>query len=295
MQPIRRSSKLAALLALVLSGGFLTVAAPVAQSAPTADDTPVLLTPKGEHESGDDEESFDKLRDAYYWSRLLAGDDQLSLGEAAKLRSTASTRAASITNEKTRGADRGGTWTTQGPNPIVQVGRTTNTFQAVSGRIGALAIRKDGTIILGAAQGGVWTYDATAGTWTSRTNDSDTQSVGALAIAPSNDRVVYMGSGEGALSGDSYYGDGIYRSKRRRPDLEARVAAVHRPGGHRHRGRPAATPTTCTSPRSAVAAATTARPPRPTSSTGSGSRPTAARAGTCARAPRTRSTARPTW
>ena len=85
--------KLAALLAMVLAGGFLTVAAPVAQSAPTADDTPVLLTPKGEHESGDDEESFDKLRDAYYWSRLLSGDDQLSLGEAAKLRSTASTRA----------------------------------------------------------------------------------------------------------------------------------------------------------------------------------------------------------
>jgi uncharacterized repeat protein (TIGR01451 family) len=94
----------------------------------------------------------------------------------------------------------------------VQVGRTTNTFEAVSGRIGALAIRKDGTIILGAAQGGVWTYDASSGTWTSRLNDGDTQSVGALAVAPSNDKVVYMGSGEAALSGDSYYGDGIYRS-----------------------------------------------------------------------------------
>ena len=41
---------------------------------------------------------------------------------------------------------------------------------------------------------------------------ADTQAVGALAIAPSNDSIVYMGSGEGALSGDSYYGDGIYRS-----------------------------------------------------------------------------------
>ena len=29
---------------------------------------------------------------------------------------------------------------------------------------------------------------------------------------PNNDNVVYMGSGEGALSGDSQYGDGIYRS-----------------------------------------------------------------------------------
>jgi uncharacterized repeat protein (TIGR01451 family) len=99
-----------------------------------------------------------------------------------------------------------------GPNPIVQNGRTSNAFQAVSGRIGALAIRNDGTIILGAAQGGVWTYDSASGTWTPRSNAADTQSVGALAIAPSNDQIVYMGSGEAALSGDSYYGDGFYRS-----------------------------------------------------------------------------------
>jgi len=94
----------------------------------------------------------------------------------------------------------------------VQNGRTTNAFQAVAGRIGALVIRNDGTIILGAAQGGVWTYDAASGTWTPRTSASDTQAVGALALAPSNDSIVYMGSGEGALSGDSYYGDGFYRS-----------------------------------------------------------------------------------
>ena len=89
---LRTSSKFSALLALVLAGGFLTAVAPAAQSAPTADDTPTLLTPKGEHENGDDEQGFDKLRDAYYWSRLLSGDDQLTLGEAAKLRSSASSR-----------------------------------------------------------------------------------------------------------------------------------------------------------------------------------------------------------
>src|SRR5262245_53429663 len=51
------------------------VSAPAAAAEPV-DDTPVLLTPKGEHENGDDEAGFDKLRDAYYWSRLLAGDDE---------------------------------------------------------------------------------------------------------------------------------------------------------------------------------------------------------------------------
>lgn len=187
------------------------VSAPVAAAAPV-DDTPVLLTPKGEHENGDDEESFDKLRDAYYWSRLLAGDDELSLEQAATNRSHAASAANAMPAETQRGGSRGGTWASAGPDPIVQVGRTTNTFEAVSGRVGALVVRKDGTIVLGAAQGGVWTFDNTTKTWTSRTPDATTQAVGALAAAPSDDRIIYLGSGEGALSGDSYYGDGVYRS-----------------------------------------------------------------------------------
>ncbi len=208
-----RSRFVLPLLAAALSVGIAPalIAPPVAHAA-TVDDTPTLLPIKGEHENGDDEASFDKLRDAYYWSRLLAGDDQITEQQAAALRTKASAQASGIASESVKGAARGGTWQAQGPNPIVQNGRTTNNFQAVSGRIGALAIRNDGTIILGAAQGGIWTYDAAAGTWTSRTKDADTQSVGALAIAPSNDSIVYMGSGEGALSGDSYYGDGVYRS-----------------------------------------------------------------------------------
>jgi uncharacterized repeat protein (TIGR01451 family) len=201
-------------LAVVLSGaGFASTLPAAAGAGPgTADDTPVLLTPKGEHEDGSEEAGFDRLRDAYYWSRLLSGDQQLSITQAAALRSKAVEHAARIERGAPAGTTHGGTWASQGPDPIVQVGRTSNTFEAVSGRIGALAIRNDGTIILGAAQGGVWTYDAGTGTWTPRTNASDTQSVGALAIAPSDDDVVYMGSGEGALSGDSYYGDGFYRS-----------------------------------------------------------------------------------
>lgn len=194
-----------------------TTAAQPATAAQILDDTPVLLTPKGEIarevSETDEQGSFDKLRDAYYLNRLLSGDNELTLDQAASLRTSAVKAARAIPTSAPPGATRGGAWSSQGPSPIVQVGRTSNTFQAVTGRIGALAIRDDGTIILGAAQGGVWTYDPSGGgTWTSRTVDSDTQSVGALAIAPSNDNVVYMGSGEGALSGDSYYGDGFYRS-----------------------------------------------------------------------------------
>jgi hypothetical protein len=192
---------------------FLLVGIPPGEAAPSpADDTPTLLTPKGEHEDGSDEATFDKLRDAYYASRLLAGDDELTLDQAAALRLKAARAASGIAKETAKGAPRGGTWSSVGPDPVVQVGRTSNTFQAVSGRIGALAVRNNGSIILGAAGGGVWTYDQSAGVWTPRTAETDTQAVGALAIAPSNDSLVYMGSGEGALSGDSYAGDGIYRS-----------------------------------------------------------------------------------
>jgi uncharacterized repeat protein (TIGR01451 family) len=201
------------LLAAAFSVGIVpALTAPAGAASSPPDDTPVLLPMKGEHETGSDEASFDKLRDAYYWSRLLAGDDPISIEQAATLRASASKAASSIANETATGKPRGGTWTQVGPDPIVQVGRTTNTFQAVSGRIGALVIRNDGSIVPGAAQGGVWTYDAASGTWTSRTPDAQTQSVGALALAPSNDKVVYLGTGEGALSGDSYYGDGVYRS-----------------------------------------------------------------------------------
>jgi photosystem II stability/assembly factor-like uncharacterized protein len=209
-------SRLRLLVALALvssSAGFAASLPAVAGAEPgNADDTPVLLTPKGEHDDGSDEVGFDKLRDAYYWSRLLSGDDPLTITRAASLRRKAVELASGISKAAPAGTTLGGSWASQGPDPIDQVGRTSNTFEAVSGRIGALAIRNDGTIILGAAQGGVWTYDAGSGTWTPRTNATDTQSVGALAIAPSNDQMVYMGSGEGALSGDSYFGDGIYRS-----------------------------------------------------------------------------------
>jgi len=193
--------------------GYLpTVAPAAASSSSSTDDTPTRLMPKGERKDGSEEAGFDKLRDAYYSSRLLAGDNPLSVEQAAGLRLDASKKASGVANETVKGKARGGTWVGQGPDPIVQQVRTSGTFAAMSGRVSALVIRNDGTLVLGAAQGGVWTYDATAGRWTSRTKDADTQAVGALALAPSNDRIVYMGTGEGALAGDSYYGDGVYRS-----------------------------------------------------------------------------------
>lgn len=187
-----------------------TAAGPYAQPP----DKPVILQPKGEvaeESAGEDGEGRQKLLDAYYTTNLLAGDEELSLTDAARMRLKASKDARKI--GRTSMLDtKGGEWQNVGPDPITQVMRTSNSFGSMSGRVGALAVRDDGTIILGGAQGGVWTRGPSDTSWTSRTDSSDTQAVGALAIAPSDDSVVYMGSGEGALSGDSYYGDGVYRS-----------------------------------------------------------------------------------
>lgn len=150
-----RSRILAAPATLALLAGFAAAVTPAAHAAAPSDDTPVLVTPKGEHENGDDDQNFDKLLDAYYATRLLSGDSPITLTQAAALRGKAAAQASALPSTAPAGATRGGAWTSQGPNPIVQVGRTSSTFEAVAGRIGALAIRNDGTIVLGAAQGGV--------------------------------------------------------------------------------------------------------------------------------------------
>lgn len=149
------------------------------------------------------------MRDNYFLDRRLTGTKQLSVEEAGVLHVKAAKQAAQMPALSSPFAP----WTGQGPNPIVQVGRTTGTFEAVSGRIGALAIQPGtGRLILGAAQGGIWTYDAVGRVWVPRTDDQPSLAIGALAIAPSASNIVYAGTGEGALSGDSYFGNGVMKS-----------------------------------------------------------------------------------
>jgi len=214
---VRRPARLAALAAVALLAPMVATLGASPGAADTGDDTAVLTIPKGEvaDEFSEIEETTDfaKLRDAYFETRLLSGDRPLTIEKAAKLRDKGITASSQLPTVGANSvASVGGPWTSIGPDPLVQVVRTSNTFDAMAGRVAALVVRNNGTIILGAAQGGVWTYDSGSGTWTSRTQDTETQAVGALALAPSNDSIVYMGSGEGALSGDSYYGDGVYKS-----------------------------------------------------------------------------------
>ncbi len=65
---------------------------------------------------------------------------------------------------------------------------------------------------IGQVNGGVWKSDDYGRTWTPIFDDEPTQSVGAIAVAPSDPNVVYVASGEGLHRPDLSVGDGIYKS-----------------------------------------------------------------------------------
>jgi photosystem II stability/assembly factor-like uncharacterized protein len=67
-------------------------------------------------------------------------------------------------------------------------------------------------LYIGAVNGGVWKSEDYGRTWNPIFDQQDTQSIGAIAVAPSDPNIVYVGSGEGLHRPDLSVGDGIYRS-----------------------------------------------------------------------------------
>ncbi|MEO7963802.1 MAG: glycoside hydrolase, partial [Gemmatimonadaceae bacterium] len=65
---------------------------------------------------------------------------------------------------------------------------------------------------IAAVNGGVWKTTDFGRTWNPIFDGQPTGSVGALAIAPSDTNVIYVGSGEGLQRPDLSTGDGIYKS-----------------------------------------------------------------------------------
>lgn len=71
---------------------------------------------------------------------------------------------------------------------------------------------KPAVFYMAPTDGGVWKTVNFGRTWAPIFDGQPTQSVGALAIAPSNPEIIYVGSGEGLQRPDLSVGDGIYKS-----------------------------------------------------------------------------------
>jgi photosystem II stability/assembly factor-like uncharacterized protein len=69
------------------------------------------------------------------------------------------------------------------------------------------------TFYFGAVNGGVWKTIDTGRTWQPIFDGQPVGSIGALAVAPSNPDVVYVGTGEADMRSDIAQGDGMYRSR----------------------------------------------------------------------------------
>jgi photosystem II stability/assembly factor-like uncharacterized protein len=65
---------------------------------------------------------------------------------------------------------------------------------------------------IGVCNGGVWKTTDYGRTWVPIFDDQPTGSIGAIAVAPSNPNIIYVGSGEGLQRPDLSTGNGIYKS-----------------------------------------------------------------------------------
>jgi photosystem II stability/assembly factor-like uncharacterized protein len=68
------------------------------------------------------------------------------------------------------------------------------------------------TYYFGAVAGGVWKTTSGGLTWTPLTDKTGIMSVGAIAVAPSDANVIYVGTGESCIRGNISFGDGMYKS-----------------------------------------------------------------------------------
>ncbi len=100
------------------------------------------------------------------------------------------------------------TWTSIGPAPSVSV------TQFFAGRMSAIAVSRTdpNRYFVSGADGGVWRTTNGGASWTALTDQLPTSAVGALALDPSDENVLYVGTGENNYAQHSRYGLGLYKT-----------------------------------------------------------------------------------
>ncbi|MGH9533232.1 MAG: WD40/YVTN/BNR-like repeat-containing protein [Terriglobales bacterium] len=65
---------------------------------------------------------------------------------------------------------------------------------------------------IGGVDGGVWETNDAGRTWKPVFDQQDIGSIGAIAVAPNDPNVIYVGAGEADMRSDISYGNGVYKS-----------------------------------------------------------------------------------
>ncbi len=68
------------------------------------------------------------------------------------------------------------------------------------------------TFYIGFDNGGIWRSTDYGSNWTPIFDQASTGSIGAIAVAPSDPKIIYVGSGAGIIRPDLAVGDGMYKS-----------------------------------------------------------------------------------
>jgi len=93
----------------------------------------------------------------------------------------------------------------RGIGPALMGGRITEIAVAERGRLGTV-------IYIAAATGGIWRSTNAGVSWTSLFDSVRAPSIGAVAVAPSNPEVLWVGTGEPQNMRSSSWGNGVYKS-----------------------------------------------------------------------------------
>ena len=93
----------------------------------------------------------------------------------------------------------------RGIGPALMGGRITEIAVAERGRLGTV-------IYIAAATGGLWRSTNAGVSWTSLFDSVRAPSIGAVAVAPSNADVIWVGTGEPQNMRSSSWGNGVYKS-----------------------------------------------------------------------------------
>ena len=205
---------LAALAALVLGFGVSASRAPAPRVSDDPDASEVQGTagPVGSDETTSREAWF-------YEQRAYPGDltPQAALvhsrEQAASLprRAPGSTRVGPVGTLILPGLS----WTSLGPHPITYVDQGWwNGRSPVDGKITAIALPAGSTTTayVGTPAGGVWKTTDAGVHWTPIFDTQISSAIGAITVDPNDPSTVYVGTGEATFVGDTYFGDGVYRS-----------------------------------------------------------------------------------